>query len=83
MPIAFVLISSEFGYEYEVINLLKQIKNVKEVYHTYGDYDAIAKVEAESEMALNETIAYHIRQITRIQSTVTLTTVPGQDFVRE
>ncbi len=51
------------------------IQNVKEVHVTYGVYDVIAMVEAESPEKLKETITNRIRTLDHIKSTLTMVVV--------
>ena len=46
---ALLLISADLGDERNVLKKLKSIQNVKEAYLTYGVYDIIAIVEAETQ----------------------------------
>ncbi len=45
---------------------------------TFGAYDIIAKVEADSTDKLRETITWKIRKMSKIRSTLTLMKVEGQ-----
>ena len=72
---AFLLISAEIGRERDVASELGSIQNVKEVHVTYGVYDVIAKVEAESPERLKETITNRIRSLEHIKSTLTMVVV--------
>jgi len=72
---AFLLISAEIGREKDVASELESIPNVKEVHVTYGVYDVIAKVEAESPEKLKETITNKIRSLEHIKSTLTMVVV--------
>lgn len=78
MVTAFVLINCELGFEKEVISKLREIDSVKEIQGTFGAYDIIVKVEAESVDSLRETITWKIRKIDKIRSTLTLMVVHGQ-----
>ena len=78
MTEAYVLVNCELGAEEEVIGGLKQIEQVKEVHGTFGAYDIIAKVQAESADNLREAITWKIRKMDKIRSTLTLTVVEGQ-----
>ena len=78
MTEAYVLVNCELGAEEEVIGGLKQIEQVKEVHGTFGAYDIIAKVQAESTDKLREAITWKIRKMDKIRSTLTLTVVEGQ-----
>jgi DNA-binding Lrp family transcriptional regulator len=72
MPTAFVLIGVEAGSERGVIDQLKALNNVKDVYPVYGVYDIVAKIQASSERELKETITYRLRGLAKIKSTQTL-----------
>ncbi len=72
---AFVLINADLGTEEEVVNRLKQIPYVKEVYTVYGVYDIIAKIEADSTDKIKETISWHIRRLDHVRSTLTMVVV--------
>ena len=78
MAEAYVLVNCDLGTEEEIIGGLKQIEQVKEVHGTFGAYDIIAKIEAESADKLREAITWKIRKMDKIRSTLTLTVVEGQ-----
>jgi DNA-binding Lrp family transcriptional regulator len=54
MPIAFVLIGVETGTENEVIEELRAIDSIKDIYPVYGVYDIMIKVEAKTQHDLKE-----------------------------
>ena len=70
-----MLINSDLGAEEEIVEKLKQIPYVKEVYIVYGVYDIIAKIEAESMDKIKETISWHIRRLEHVRSTLTMIVV--------
>ena len=72
---AFLLISAELGRERDVVKELQSIPNVREVHVTYGVYDVIVKVEAESPQMLKDTITNQIRALDYIKSTLTMVVV--------
>ena len=78
MAEAYVLVNCDLGTEEEVIDGLKQIEQVKEVHGTFGAYDIIATIQAESADKLREAITWKIRKMDKIRSTLTLTVVEGQ-----
>jgi len=80
MSKAYVLISGKLGLEKELVSKLKTIENVKEVHGTLGTFDFIAKVEADSEEHVNQTILEKIRKMGNVSSTITLMTVEDTDF---
>jgi len=78
MAEAYVLVNCDLGTEEEIISGFKQIEQVKEVHGTFGAYDIIVKVQAESADQLREAITCKIRKMNKIRSTLTLTVVEGQ-----
>lgn len=72
MPRAFVLINVESGSEEEVLKELKLIDGVVESYFSYGVYDVIIKVKADSMEKLKDMVIRKIRSISRVRSTLTL-----------
>ncbi len=72
MPQAFVLINVESGAEEEVVGQLKKVEGVEEAYYSYGVYDIISKVKADSMEKLKETVTRRIRTLNRVRSTLTL-----------
>lgn len=77
MPLAFVMITAEIGKEGGVLNELKKIEHVKEACLTYGVYDVVAKVEAETMDKLQEVIASKVRRLNSVRSTLTMMVVEG------
>ena len=75
---AYVLINCDLGYEVEILDQLREIGNVIEAHGTFGAYDIIAEVEAESEENLRHTITWKIRKLDRVRSTLTLKGIDGQ-----
>jgi DNA-binding Lrp family transcriptional regulator len=72
MPRAFVLINVESGSEDEVLNELKRIDGVEEAYFSYGVYDLITKIKADTMESLKEMVTRQIRSLTKVRSTLTL-----------
>ncbi len=72
MPKAFVLINVESGSEEEVLEQIKKIEGVEEAYYSYGVYDIITKVKADSMEKLRDTVTRKVRTISRVRSTLTL-----------
>lgn len=72
MPRAFVLINVESGSEDEVLTELKAIEGVEESYFSYGVYDLITKIRADTMEKLKEMVTRQIRTLTKVRSTLTL-----------
>ena len=68
----FVLLNCDLGAEELILEELKKIPNVSQAYVTFGAYDVIAEIHAESQQDFDETVAMKIRLLTRIVSTMTL-----------
>jgi len=78
MPKSYVLINCNIGAEEFVISQLKEIDLVKEVHGTFGAYDIVVLVEADTVESLRDTITWKIRKIEKIRSTLTLMAIEGQ-----
>ncbi|MEM2935812.1 MAG: Lrp/AsnC ligand binding domain-containing protein [Candidatus Bathyarchaeia archaeon] len=72
MPVAFVLINAEIGAESDVVKELRKIEGVEEAYTVYGVYDIVAKIKANSMDRLKEIVAWHIRRLNKVRSTLTM-----------
>ena len=78
MAKAYVLINCDLGSEDDIIRDIRKLEYVKDVTGTFGAYDIIAEVEADTNDKLRETITWKIRKMDKIRSTLTLTVVEGQ-----
>ncbi len=72
MPKAFVLINVESGFEDDVVKQLKSVQGVEEAYFSYGVYDIITKVKADSMEQLKEMVTKSVRTLPKVRSTLTL-----------
>ena len=72
MPKAFVLMNAELGSEDSIVNELKKIEGVKEVYQVYGVYDILAQVEADVMEKVKETITWKLIKLNGVKSTLTM-----------
>ena len=73
MAIGFVLISAAPAREHEVYNKLSKVKEIIELHPLFGEYDIIAKIEAEDFEKLGKIIVEKIRSINGVIDTKTLT----------
>ncbi len=73
--IGFVLIDIEPTREKEVYQKLTKIKDIVELYPLFGEYDLIAKVEADSYDAIGKLVVAKIRSIEGVKATKTLARV--------
>jgi DNA-binding Lrp family transcriptional regulator len=72
MPRAFVLINVESGSEDEVLRELKGVEGVEEAYFSYGVYDIITKIKANTMEQLKEMVTRQVRTLPKVRSTLTL-----------
>ncbi len=72
MPRAFVLINVESGFEDSVLRELKTVPGIEEAYFSYGVYDIITKVKAETMEQLKDMVTKKVRALTNVRSTLTL-----------
>jgi DNA-binding Lrp family transcriptional regulator len=59
--------------EYEVFNTLSKLSEVIDVHPLFGEYDLIAKIEAEDYESIGEIVIQKIKTIEGITDTKTLT----------
>ena len=72
MTSAFLFINAQFLFVEDVINKLKEIPEIVDVYKVQGIYDIIARVNSDTEEKLTELVSERIRRIDRITGTVTV-----------
>lgn len=73
MAMGFVLINVAPAQEHEVYNQLSKIPQVVELHPLFGEYDLIAKIDANDFEELGTIIVNKIRSITGVLDTKTLT----------
>ena len=72
MAIGFVLMTTLPGKEAEVRAALEKVDLVTDHWMLFGEYDLIARVQADEEYALTRCIVEQIRQLPGIKETKTL-----------
>ena len=72
MPRALVLVNVESGREDEVLRELRKIEGVEEAYLSYGAYDIVARVRADTMEDLKIVITRRLRRLRELRSTLTL-----------
>jgi len=65
------MINAEVGSEQEVVDAVKRVEHVKEAYVSYGVYDVLVKLEAETADKLKEAVA-SLRRLSHVRSTLTM-----------
>lgn len=72
MAIGFVLMTTLPGREADVRQALEKVDLVTDHWMLFGEYDLIARVQADEEYALTRCIVEDIRQLPGIKETKTL-----------
>jgi DNA-binding Lrp family transcriptional regulator len=71
------MITTVIGKEGEVLDELKKIEHVKEACLTYGAYDVVAKIEAETWDEFRKVITSKVRTLNSVRSTRTMIVAEG------
>jgi DNA-binding Lrp family transcriptional regulator len=72
MTSAFLFINAELLFIEDVINKLKEVPEIVDIYKVQGIYDIIARVNSDTEEKLKELVSERIRRIDKITGTVTV-----------
>ena len=72
MAIGFVLITTKPGEEENVRNALDSIEHVTDRWMLFGEFDIIARVQADDEFVLTRCIVEEIRLLQGIKDTKTM-----------
>ena len=73
MAIGFVLISTVPAKEHDVFSALSNVEEIVEIHPLFGEYDIIAKIEAEDFNKLGQIVIEKIRTVNGVIDTKTLT----------
>ena len=71
----FVLLNCDLGAEEYVVEELNNIPEVTNAYVTFGAYDVVAIVNADTQEAFEETVSIKVRKLSRVLSTMTLSVI--------
>lgn len=72
---AFVFITTQSDDSNLALEDLRKLDEIQEVYLAHGAYDLIAKVSGESFDNLREIVIKHIKNLSSVKSTLTLTII--------
>jgi DNA-binding Lrp family transcriptional regulator len=72
MTIAYVLINCDLGAETDLVEKLKEVEQVKDVFETIGTHDIMIKLEAENFEKIREVVSWNIQKLDKVRSTSTL-----------
>jgi len=71
MVIGVTMVNVTPGKEKQVYNAIKEMKNVRDVYHVFGEFDFVVIIEAQSLSDLNRSVD-SIREIEGVTKTQTV-----------
>ncbi len=72
MTDAYVMLNCELGAEAEIIEKLKELEEVKDVFETIGTHDMMVKLQADNFEKIREIVSRNIQQLPKVRSISTL-----------
>jgi len=69
---AYVLLNTEIGAEFRVLEALKKVEGVEEAHNLWGVYDIIASVKADTMDKLRYIVTKKIQKIGKVNSKLTM-----------
>ncbi len=72
MTDAYVMLNCELGAEEGIIEKLKELEQVKDVFETIGTHDMLIKLQADNFEKVREIVSRNIQQLPKVRSTSTL-----------
>lgn len=72
MTDAYVMLNCELGAENEIIEQLKELEQVVDVFETIGTHDMMVKLQADNFEKVREIVSWNIQKLKNVRSTATL-----------
>ncbi len=72
MTDAYVMLNCDLGAEVEIIEKLKELEQVTDVFETIGTHDMLVKLQAENFEKIREIVSWNIQKLPKVRSTSTL-----------
>ena len=72
MTDAYVMLNCELGAEEEIIEKLKELEQVADVFETIGTHDMLVKLQADNFEKIREIVSQNIQKLPKVRSTSTL-----------
>ena len=66
------MLNCELGAELDLIEKLKEIEQVSDVFETIGTHDMMVKLQAENFEKIREIVSWNIQKLPKVRSTATL-----------
>ena len=72
MTDAYVMLNCELGAEIAIIEQLKELEQVVDVFETIGTHDMMVKLQAENFEKIREIVSWNIQKLKNVRATSTL-----------
>ncbi len=72
MTDAYVMLNCELGAEAEIIEKLRDLEQVTDVFETIGTHDMLVKLQADNFEKIREIVSWSIQKLPKVRSTSTL-----------
>ncbi len=72
MTDAYVMLNCELGAEEGIVEKLREIEQVTDVFETIGTHDMLVKLQAENFEKIREIVSWNIQTLDKVRSTATL-----------
>ncbi len=72
MTDAYVMLNCELGAEEGIIEKLKELEAVTDVFETIGTHDMLVKLQADNFEKIREIVSWNIQKLDKVRSTATL-----------
>jgi DNA-binding Lrp family transcriptional regulator len=72
MTDAYVMLNCELGAESAIIEQLKELEQVVDVFETIGTHDMMVKLQAENFEKIREIVSWNIQKLKNVRATSTL-----------
>ena len=66
------MLNCELGAEEALIEQLKELEQVVDVFETIGTHDMMVKLQAENFEKIREVVSWNIKKLPKVRSTATL-----------
>ncbi len=72
MTDAYVMLNCELGAEEGIIEKLKELEQVVDVFETIGTHDMLVKLQADNFEKIREIVSWNIQKLDKVRSIATL-----------
>ena len=72
MTDAYVMLNCELGAEEKIIEQLKELEQVVDVFETIGTHDMMVKLQGDNFEKIRESVSWNIQKLDKVRSTATL-----------